>query len=288
MRQPPRTCRLSRAARGFSLLCMIHPSAVISPEAQLAADVEVGPFVCIDGPVKIGAGCRIESHAVITGDVVMGAGNVIGHHAVIGAPPQDLSYKMGTPTGVRIGEGNTLREFATIHRGTKAGTMTVVGDRNFLMAGAHLAHNVTLGSDAVLANNVLLGGHVTVADRVFIGGCSVFHQFVRIGRFVIAQGLSGASKDIPPFTLTAGINRVAGLNVIGLRRGGFDAEQRARIKRAFDLLYRSGLNTSQALEKARGMDLGPEGAEFFEFVAGAKKRGICGFVRSAKRADDGE
>jgi UDP-N-acetylglucosamine acyltransferase len=260
---------------------MIHPSAVINPEAQLAADVEVGPFVCIEGPVRVGAGCRIESHAVVTGDVVMGAGNVIGHHAVIGAPPQDLSYKTGTPTGVRIGEGNTIRELCTIHRGTKEGTMTVVGDRNFLMAGAHLAHNVTLGSDAILANNVLLGGHVEVADRVFIGGCSVFHQFTRIGRFAIVQGLSAFSKDVPPFTLAAIRNRVVGLNVVGLRRSGFDAAQRARIKQAFNLLYRSGLNMTQAVAKARDTDLGPEGREFFEFVAVATKRGICGLVLGA-------
>jgi UDP-N-acetylglucosamine acyltransferase len=272
-------------ARGFSLLRMIHPSAIISPEAQLAADVEVGPFACIEGPVRIGAGCRVESHAVITGDVVMGAGNVIGHHAVIGAAPQDLSYKMGTPTGVRIGEGNTIREFSTIHRGTKEGTMTVVGDRNFLMAGAHLAHNVTLGSDVILANNVLLGGHVEVADRVFIGGGSVFHQFVRVGRSVIVQGLSAFSKDIPPFTLAAIQNTVAGLNVVGLRRAGFSAEQRAEIKRAFNLLYRSGLNTTQAVAKAAEMDFGAEGREFFEFVAAAKKRGICALLRGAGRQE---
>jgi UDP-N-acetylglucosamine acyltransferase len=278
---------LPRAARGFSLLRMIHPSAIISPEAQLAADVEIGPFVCIEGPVKIGAGCTVLSHAVITGDVVLGAGNVIGHHAVIGAPPQDLSYKNGTPSGVRIGEGNTIRELCTIHRGSKAGTMTVVGDRNYLMAGAHLAHNVVLGSDIIIANNALLGGHVEVCDRAFIGGGSVFHQFVRIGRLAMAQGQSAVGKDVPPFTIVALMNVVAGINMVGLRRAGFTAEQRERIKQAFKLLYRSGLNTRQALARAQETDLGAEGREFFEFVEAAKKRGICGPRTRAGRQGSG-
>jgi UDP-N-acetylglucosamine acyltransferase len=159
------------------------------------------------------------------------------------------------------------------------------------MAGAHVGHNSRLGNHVILANNVLLGGHVTMADRVFVGGGSVFHQFVRVGRLAITQGMSGVGKDIPPFTMAAEINFVAGLNVIGMRRAGMNAEQRQKVKDAFDLLYRSGLNVSQALEKAGEgeAEWSPEVREFFEFVRAAKKRGVCALMQQpGKGARDGE
>jgi UDP-N-acetylglucosamine acyltransferase len=181
---------------------------------------------------------------------------------------------------VQIGARNRIREYATLHRGTTPGTATVVGDDCFLMAGAHLGHNVRLGNRVVIANNALLGGHISVEDGVFIGGGCVFHQHIRVGRLVIAQGASAFSKDIPPYTLAAERNTVAGLNVVGLRRAGFSSEQRREIRAAFELLYRSGRNTAQALEAARERTWSPEASAFFEFVVGAKKRGICALLRA--------
>ncbi len=181
-----------------------------------------------------------------------------------------------------IGNGNTIRELCTIHRSTLDGGATSIGDCNYLMAGTHLAHDVRVADHVTIANNTLLGGHVQVADRVFIGGGCVFHQHVRIGRLAIAQGASAFSKDIPPFMLAAERNTVAGLNAIGLRRAGLEASQRQEIKNAFKLLYKSGLNTAQALAASVELDWGAEAREFFDFVRAAKKRGICDLLDGAR------
>jgi UDP-N-acetylglucosamine acyltransferase len=263
---------------------MIHPTAIIDPAARLAEGVRVGPYVVIEGPAEIGAGCVLEAHATLVGEVKLGPHNRVGHGAVLGGWPQDLAFDFEqTRSGVEIGEGNVIREHVTIHRGTAAGSVTRVGDRCLLMAGSHVGHNVRLGNGCILANNVLLGGYVEVGDRAFLGGGSVFHQHVRVGRGVIVQGVSGFSKDVPPFTLAAKINTVAGLNVVGLRRGGFSPAERAELKRAFVLVYQSGLNISQALERAKTREwTSPAAREFFEFVAAAKKRGLCALLRQAR------
>jgi UDP-N-acetylglucosamine acyltransferase len=257
---------------------MLHPTAVIHPDALLGADVVVGPYAVIEGAARIGDRCEIRAHAVIGAHVEMGNDNVVGCGAIIGGDPQDFAFEAKTVSAVRIGSGNIIREHCTIHRGTTEASATVLGDGCFLMAGAHLAHNVVLGNHVVLANNALLGGYVQVGDRVFIGGGCVFHQFVRVGRLAICQGLSAFSKDIPPFTTAAERNGIAGLNVVGLRRAGFSAGQRAEIKEAFALLYRRGLNTTQALAAVRELSLSAEAREFFDFVASAKRRGICDFL----------
>jgi UDP-N-acetylglucosamine acyltransferase len=262
----------------------IHPSAVIDPAAELAPDVRIGPGVCIEGPVRVGAGCEIQAHAVLTGRVHLGEGNRIGYGAVIGGWPQDFAFDPSTQSGVVLGAGNVIREHCTIHRGTAGGTDTVVGDGCYLMAGAHLGHNTRVGDRAVIANHVLLGGYVEVGERVFIGGASVFHQFVRVGRGAMVQGSSAFSKDVPPFTLAAERNLVFGLNVVGLRRGGLGPEERAEIKAAFKLLYASGMNITQALAAAGRQTWGTHAADFFAFAAAASKRGLCGFGRAAKAA----
>ena len=266
---------------------MIHPTAVIDPAAEIAPDVKIGAYVCLEGPVRIGAGCEIQAHAVLTGRVSLGPGNRIGHGAVIGGWPQDFAFDPATESGVQIGQGNIIREHCTIHRGTAPGTDTTLGDGCFLMAGAHLGHNVRVGDRTVIANHVLLGGYVEVAERVFIGGGSVFHQFVRVGRGAMVQGLSAFSKDVPPFALAAERNLVFGLNVVGLRRSGFTAAERAEIKAAFKLLYASGMNVSQALAAAAGQPWGEQAAHFFAFAAGAKRRGLCGFGRGGAAAEAG-
>jgi UDP-N-acetylglucosamine acyltransferase len=267
---------------------MIHPTAVIHPNAVLGANVRVGPYAVIEGAAKIGDECEIQAHAIIGAHVEMGRENLIGYGAVIGGDPQDFAFKPEVRSMVRIGDGNKIREYCTIHRGTSENSATIVGNKCFLMAGAHLAHNVSLGDHVIIANNSLLGGHVQVAERVFIGGACVFHQHIRVGRLAICQGMSGFSKDIPPFTTAAERNAVAGLNVVGLRRAGFTAEQRAEIKEAFDLLYRRGFNITQALAVAKERNWGAEAQSFFDFVAESKKRGICDFLASRRGGTAGD
>ncbi len=228
----------------------IHPSAIVSESARLAEDVVVGPFSVIDDGVEIGAGCSIGAHAWITGGTVMGEGNSIGFGTIIGADPQSIGFDPATASRVEIGSHNTIREYVTIHRSIYSGKSTKVGDKNFLMTGVHLAHDVQMGSHNSLANNVLLAGHVKMGSHTFLGGGSAFHQFIHIGGYAIVQGNAVVSRDVPPFCMAHGRNELAGLNVIGLRRGGFTPEERADIKRAYSLLFRSGGNLAEALAQA--------------------------------------
>ena len=259
---------------------MIHPTAVIHPDARLAPDVQVGPYAVIEGAAQIGAGCIIQAHAIIGAHAILGERNLIGYGAIIGGDPQDFAFQPTTRSTIRLGHDNKIREYCTLHRGTTEGSATEVGNSCFLMAGAHLAHNVRLGDHVIIANNALLGGHVLVEDRVFIGGGCVFHQHMRVGRLAICQGASAFSKDIPPFCTAAERNGVAGLNVVGLRRAGLDATQRAEVKSAFALLYREGLNVTQALAAAAQRPWGEHAQVFWDFVAAAKKRGLCDFLSS--------
>jgi UDP-N-acetylglucosamine acyltransferase len=259
----------------------LHPTALVDPGARIGDDVEIGPFSIIGPEVVIGDHTIVQSHLVIEGEVAIGTGNFIGHGAVIGAPPQDVSFSPQRKTRVEIGNENIIREYCTIHRGSAEGSATKIGDKNFLMTGAHLGHNCTIGNNVIIANNCLLGGHVRVDDGAFLGGGGVFHQHMRIGRLALTQGASGFSKDIPPFLIAAEINYVFGVNVIGLRRAGLSGQDRNEIKAAFKLLYTSGLNISQALENAAAMEFGASAREFFAFVAAAGKRGICPLKRGA-------
>lgn len=259
---------------------MIHPSALIATRARIGADVTIGPHTIVGDEVTIGDETILGANVVIEGEVSIGGKNRIGHGALIGGAPQDLSFAPGTKSRVEIGEGNVIREYVTIHRGTKEGSATTLGDDNFLMAGAHVGHNCAIGNRVIVANNVLLGGYVSVADQAFLGGGTVFHQFMRVGRLVIVQGASAFSKDLPPFTLAAERNMIFGLNVVGLRRAGFSPGQRDEIKRAFKLLYASDLNTRQALDKSREMEWTEVGREFFAFVEeAAKTKGVCPYRR---------
>jgi UDP-N-acetylglucosamine acyltransferase len=259
----------------------VHSTAIVDSNARLGPDVEVGPFSIIGPLVRIAEKTTIQSHVVIEGEVTIGGGNFIGHGAVIGAPPQDVSFSPDRKTRVEIGNDNIIREYCTIHRGSPDGSATRIGDKNFLMAGAHVGHNCAIGNNVVIANNCLLAGHVQVDDGAFLGGGSTFHQFMHIGRLVMVQGSSAFGKDLPPFVLAAERNFVFGLNVIGLRRAGVSEKDRDEIKAAFKLVYLSGLNISQALKKADTMSLGAAAREFLGFVAGSKRRGICPFRRGA-------
>jgi len=264
---------------------MIHPTAIIESGAKIGANVEIGPHSILGDAVTIADDCVIGANVVIEGEVSIGRGNRIEHGAMIGGQPQDVSFSPTTRSRVEIGERNIIREQCTIHRGTTADSATKIGDDNFLMVNAHVGHNCVIGNKVIVANNVLLGGYVMVNDQAFLGGGSVFHQNMRVGRLAIVQGGSAFGKDIQPFVIAAERNYVFGLNTIGLRRAGFSREQRDEIKRAFKLLYLSGLNTRQALERSREMKWTQPGREFFDFVEKTGKRGICPYRRHGSAED---
>jgi len=253
----------------------IHPAAIVDPKARIGAGVEIGPFSIIGSQALIGEKTTVQSHVVIEREVTIGSGNFIGHGAIIGAPPQDVSFSPERKTRVEIGNENIIREYCTIHRGSAEGSATKIGDKNFLMAATHIGHNCLIGNNTIIANNCLLAGHVRVDDGAFLGGGSTFHQFMHVGRLVMVQGSSAFGKDLPPFVIAAERNFVFGVNVVGLRRAGFSTKDRDEIKAAFKLIYMSGLNISQALEKAVKTKFGAPAREFLDFVANAKKRGIC-------------
>jgi UDP-N-acetylglucosamine acyltransferase len=257
----------------------IHPTALVAPTAKLGAGVEIGPFSIIGPQAVIGEKTIVQSHVVIEGEVTIGTGNFIGHGAIIGVPPQDVSFSPERKTRVEIGNDNIIREYCTIHRGSAEASVTKIGDKNFLMAGAHIGHNCGIGNKVVVANNCLLAGHVRVNDGAFLGGGSTFHQSMHIGQLVMVQGSSAFGKDLPPFIIAAERNLVFGVNMVGLRRAGFSAKDRDEIKAAFKLIYLSGLNISQAIEKSATMNFAGPAREFLDFVANAKKRGICPLKR---------
>ena len=266
----------------------IHPTAVIHPEAQLGPNVEIGPFAFVDKGAEIGADSVIGPHVVILRHTTLGPGCRVHTGAVLGDLPQDLSFK-NVVSCLKIGARCVIREYVTIHRGTKEGSATLVGDDCLLMALCHLGHNVRLGNRVIIANASLLGGYVEVGERAFISGGVAIHQFVRVGRLAMVGGNTALSKDVPPFCLVPSLvrNCVGGLNIVGLRRAGIPPEERQQIKSAFNRLYRSGLNVSQAVEKLRAEFPAGPAAELAAFIA-ESRRGICGFLRTAPGSDEDE
>ncbi|MEM0895263.1 MAG: acyl-ACP--UDP-N-acetylglucosamine O-acyltransferase [Verrucomicrobiota bacterium] len=254
---------------------MIHPTAIVSPEAMIADGVEIGPYAIIEGPVKLETGVRVLAHAQMLGDVEVGKETLIGRGAIIGEEPQDFSFAPTVKSGIRIGRKNRIREYGTIHRGSKEGSMTVIGDDNFLMGGVHLAHDVQLGDGNVIANNCLLAGHVQVGSKVFLGGGAVFHQHIRLGNGCIVQGNGAISKDIAPYCVAARLNELHGLNVIGLRRAGADGEARKELKRAYSLVFRGDQPLGEVLAGVEMEKWGSLARKFFEFLGARSQKGIC-------------
>jgi UDP-N-acetylglucosamine acyltransferase len=252
----------------------IHPTALVSPEAELAEDVEIGPFAVLDGPVKLAAGVRVGGHAWLSGDTRIGEGTSVGWGSVIGAAPQDLGFDPAIGSGVRIGARNVIREYVTIHRSSQAGGYTTLGEGNYLMIGVHLGHDSQLGDGNVIANNVMFGGHVHLGNRAFLGGGSGYHQFLHIGDLAMVQGNAVVSQDVPPYCVVHGKNQLAGLNTVGLRRAGLDARVRAEIKKAYGLLFRSALPLGKALEAAAGMEWGPVAMRLVAAVAKPSRKGV--------------
>jgi UDP-N-acetylglucosamine acyltransferase len=256
-------------------MTQVHPTALVDKRARLGADVRVGPYTIIDGDVEIGDGTTIGSHNVITGHTRIGTGNRIFHFCSIGEENQDKKYK-GEPTRVEIGNGNVIREYCSINRGTaEGGGVTRLGDDTWLMAYCHLAHDCDVGSHAVFANNATLGGHVHVGDWAVLGGFVGVHQFVRVGAHVMAGVSSVILQDVAPYLLVAGQPCAPhGINARGLQRRGFSAETIAAIKRAFKTLYRSGLSLAEAkAELAKMAAAEPAIAPMVQFLE-TSKRGL--------------
>jgi UDP-N-acetylglucosamine acyltransferase len=226
----------------------VHPTALISAEAELADDVVVGPYAVIEGRVRLGAGCIIRPHVHLCGPLTMGRGNAVYAGAVIGERPQHLMYK-DEPTGVEIGDFNVIREHVTIHRGTTQSWTTRIGSHNFLMAHCHVAHDCRIGDRCIIANGALLAGHCTLEDQVYLSGNCAIHQFVRIGKLALLSGCSSTTKDIPPYILQYGRDIVGGVNVVGMRRANIPREEIDGVRRAFHLFYREGLSVQSALAR---------------------------------------
>jgi UDP-N-acetylglucosamine acyltransferase len=252
----------------------IHPTAVIDAKAEIDSGVEIGPYVVIEGQVKIKQGTRVMAHAYLTGWTEIGAGNEIHPGAVLGEAPQDKAYK-GQKTYLKIGDQNIIREYAQIHRGTAPGSATVIGNNNFLMATSHIGHNCKLGDNGVLANGALLGGYVEVGDYVFISGNCAVHQFVRIGDYALMRGLSGTSRDVPPYAIVDWQHTVRGVNAVGLKRAGFDEKRIREIRRAFRVLFRKGRNLSLAVKEIEKQGrTNTDVSALLEFIK-SSKRGVC-------------
>jgi len=255
---------------------MIHPTAIIEPGAQLGDNVTVGAYTIIREHVSIGAGTVVGPHVVIEGRTSIGCDNEIFQFASIGAIPQDLKFH-GEETTLTIGDRNKIREFVTIHLGTEdGGGKTIIGSDNLFMAYTHVAHDCIVGDHIVLANNATLAGHVEVADYAILGGMSAVHQFTRIGCHVMASGGSMIAQDLPPYVIAQGDRaKTVGLNLIGLKRRGFNAETLSAIKKAYKLVFRSGLRQEEALQQiAETVEQFPEVVLFTDFIRNSE-RGVA-------------
>lgn len=265
----------------------IHPTAVIHTGAELAQDVVIGPYSVVGEHVKIGRGTRLVSHVYVEGWTEIGERCQLYPYASIGTPPQHLQYK-GEPTRVVIGHDNVLREYVTVNRGTVlGGGVTTIGHHNFLMAYVHVAHDCHLGNHLIMANAATLAGHITIGDHAIIGGLVGIHQYVRVGAYVMIGGCSAVGRDVPPFMRAAGGYRAQlyGVNSIGLKRQGFSNERIAVLKRAYEMLFRSGHRMAEAIKQAR--DEFRDHADVMEVIAflDGSKRGIC---RSVGKELEGE
>jgi UDP-N-acetylglucosamine acyltransferase len=229
----------------------IHPTAIVHPKARIAENVEIGPYAVIGEHVSIGTGTKVASHVVIDGWTTIGERNQIHPFSSIGTPPQDIGYR-NEETFVIIGDDNVIREFATIHRATtKADRKTEIGNKNFLMSYIHVAHDCKLGNHIIMANNAAFGGHVTVDDHAVLGALVGIHQFVRIGAYSMIGGQSAIVLDVPPYVNATG-NRAQlyGLNIVGLKRKGFSDAVISDLKKAYKIIFRSGLTLEEAFKKA--------------------------------------
>jgi UDP-N-acetylglucosamine acyltransferase len=257
----------------------IHQTAVISSRARVAPGVRVGPYAVIEEDTSIGAGCEIGAHAVIKRFTTLGKRNRVFEHAILGGEPQDVKFKHEESRLV-IGDDNLIREGATLHRASGEGEATLVGSRNFLMIGCHVAHNCVIGDDNIFANEVALAGHITVEDHAFLSNNVGCHQFVRIGRYAMIGGKSKIVQDVLPFFITDGNPpRVRGVNSVGLRRAGFSTDERRALRQAYQLLFRSGLALEDATNEMALLD-DKNVQHLLSFIRGSRR----GFTRAGRRS----
>ncbi len=252
----------------------IHPTAVVSPKAELGEGVSVGPFAIVEEGTRIGDGTTIGPHALIAKGTTLGRDCQVHYSAVVGTIPQDMKFS-GEETALEVGDRTIIREFATLNRGTTDRWRTVVGSDCLIMAYAHVAHDCMLGNHVIMANCASLAGHVVIEDYAILGGLVAVHQWVRIGQHSFIGGGYRVPKDVPPFVRAAGEPlRPAGLNSVGLRRRGFSPETMRVLKKAYRILFRSGLNTTQAIERiGEEVELIPEIRTLVEFIE-SSERGI--------------
>ncbi len=257
----------------------IHPLAVVSPGARLGVGVTVGPFAIVEDGAEVGDFCTLASGAIVKAGVVAGCHNEFGEHTVIGGAPQHVARPAAIGRVV-IGDHNVFREHVTIHRAMKPESTTTVGHRNYVMAGTHFGHDVTIGNNCIFANAALLGGHVCVEDRAFLSGAVAVHQFCRIGRLAMVGGHARVVQDVPPYMLLDGQSScVVGLNVVGLRRSGHSAEDIAELKAAYRAIYRRGLPWREVLEALR-LEFSGESVANLRAFLGTGSRGFSQERRS--------
>lgn len=265
---------------------VIHATAIVAPTAELAGGVTVGPYAVVGPHVRLGPGTRLGAHAVVEGHTILGARNEVFAYAAIGTPPQDLKYR-GEDSRLEIGDDNRIREFATLQPGTAGGGMvTRIGNGNLLMNYTHVAHDCRLGDRTILANGTQLGGHVTIESFAVLGALSAVHQFARVGESAIVGAGSMVSQDVPPFCNATGDRATLhGLNLLGLKRRGLEAEVTRALRRAYALMFRHGLRVAAAAARIRA-ELGTV-AEVERFVAfiEASQRGVCREHRRRARDD---
>jgi UDP-N-acetylglucosamine acyltransferase len=266
----------------------IHSTAIVDKRAEIDPEADIGPFVVIDGAVKVGTGTRVYPNAYLSGWTEIGANCQIHPGAVVGHVPQDFHFG-GERSFCKIGDGTIIREFASIHRGTQPESWTTIGRECFILGYSHIGHNCVLGDRVKLYNCAALAGHVEVGDDAIISGYALVHQFVRIGSFVMVGGGSRLGKDVPPGFMAVGESRCVGYNSIGLRRSGkFSAEERAEVKTAYRTLYRSGLTFTKAVETLAEQLHTTAGRAILDFIRAPSKRGIIGPPRPGGAAAESE
>lgn len=263
----------------------IHPTALIDPQADLADGVQVGPFALIEGPVRVGPDCVIRARATLIGPMTLGRGNDLGIGVVLGERPQHLHFKTQEITRTEIGDYNTFREFVTVHRGTTATGVTIIGNNNYLMANAHIAHDCRVGNHVMMANGALLAGHCEVHDNCFMSGNAAMHQFCRVGRLAFISGNSSVTKDVLPFMMMVERDHVIGVNLVGMRRAGISTPDIMIVRRLHQILYRSSLLQKLAVEQIIS-EYGehPLVVEVLQFIR-SSKRGFIGNLKIGDQTD---
>jgi UDP-N-acetylglucosamine acyltransferase len=262
-------------------LTVIHPLALVHPDAKIGSDVEIGPFSLIEAGVELGAGCRLASHVAIKTGTRLGERNEISEGVTLGGCPQHKG--VGERQGeLVIGDANMIRENVTLHRAFNEGSTTTVGDRNLFMVNSHVGHDAVVGNDTILANNVMIGGHVKLADGAIVSGGAGIHQFCRIGPYCMIGGLARVTQDVPPYLMLDGHSASAvGINRVGLKRNGFTSTDIKEIKALYRVMYRSGLRWDEVLQELAGLD--GHAKTYFDFLSDGK-RGFVSERRSPRSA----